>query len=191
MERNPYNSPYDTRHEEPVPESPELLNEEARREDADGDLLVAGDRTDHDPDHNPLNTDESDHDRLDTDGLDHNPVNTDTRAETPDTETPDDALAPHAETKDDLLAPEAVTIPEQRSPADEIDFDARWHDIKAGFVDDPRDSVEKADALIDEAVTALAARRQALVDSWKNHNDTEQLRLALREYRSLFDKLKG
>ncbi|GIH23901.1 hypothetical protein Aph01nite_22110 [Acrocarpospora phusangensis] len=101
------------------------------------------------------------------------------------------------ETPDDVLAPDAVTVPEQRLPEDvypqDIDFDARWHDIKAGFVDDPRDSVEKADALIDEAVSALAARRQALVDGWKNgdQNDTEQLRLALREYRSLFDKLKG
>ncbi|GAA1012277.1 hypothetical protein Aple_008040 [Acrocarpospora pleiomorpha] len=167
MERNPYNSPYETRHEEPVPDSPELLNEEARREDAaDVDLLVASDR----PDHDPLNTDESDHDRLDTDNIDHNPVN---------------------ETQDDVLTSPAVAIPEQRSPTDDINFDARWHDIKAGFVDDPRDSVEKADALIDEAVNALAARRQALVDGWKNHNDTEQLRLALREYRSLFDKLKG
>jgi hypothetical protein len=271
MERNPYNSPYDTdtrreRDEEPVPESPEPLAEEAHRE---GDRLVAGERTpgdahddpdatgDRDPLSDPFTTSEQDtlddphathkdrlndpdattdddrlndpyaagdQDRLndplatagqtDSDRLDdqfgdgsrertdvhdgpgpvHQPVTADGTPLTPALSDESDA---RFETPDDVLAPDSVTVPEQRVAGDvypqEIDFDARWHDIKAGFVDDPRDSVEKADALIDEAVSALAARRQALVDGWKNgdQNDTEQLRLALREYRSLFDKLKG
>ncbi|WP_066361871.1 hypothetical protein [Herbidospora mongoliensis] len=79
------------------------------------------------------------------------------------------------------------------SKVDDIDFDERWRDIKAAFVDDPRESVEKADVLIDEALSALTSKRQSLVDQWKNSgsNDTEQLRLALREYRDLFDRLKG
>ncbi|WP_214104335.1 hypothetical protein [Acrocarpospora catenulata] len=183
MERNPYTSPYDTRTEydpdqqveQPVPESPEPLAEEARREDA----LVAG--------------------RAETPGS--------PEAETdPDNEPLDnrDALAdPHPDPAHDILAAEADTIiPEQRTPeqgyppADAVpveDFEARWRDIKAGFVDDPRDSVAKADTMLDEAVSALAARRQALLDGWKNNdeNDTEQLRLALREYHELFARLKG
>nr|WP_062330373.1 hypothetical protein [Herbidospora sakaeratensis] len=100
--------------------------------------------------------------------------------------SPDAVDEAHRDTAGDLSDAEATTV-------DDIDFDDRWRDIKAAFVDDPRESVEKADALIDEAVSALAAQRQSLVDQWKNSgtNDTEQLRLALREYRNLFDRLKG
>ncbi|MCT9930443.1 hypothetical protein N5079_09465 [Planotetraspora sp. A-T 1434] len=79
-----------------------------------------------------------------------------------------------------------------------IDFDRRWHEIKAGFVDDPRSSVEQADALVEEAVAVFTTRRQALLDRWKNrdhndsdHNDTEALRLALRDYYALLLQLTG
>jgi len=71
------------------------------------------------------------------------------------------------------------------------DFVQRWHEIKASFVDDPRKSVEMADALVEEAVNALTAIREALSDRWRNAeaDDTEQLRLTLREYHALFDQL--
>lgn len=120
--------------------------------------------------------------------------------------SPDAVDEAHRDTAGDLSDAEAVTVDDTvddtvydtvdgpaPSAVDGIDFDERWRDIKAAFVDDPRESVEKADALIDEAVSALAATRQSLVDQWKNSgtNDTEQLRLALREYRNLFDRLKG
>ncbi|WP_051759126.1 hypothetical protein [Herbidospora cretacea] len=112
--------------------------------------------------------------------------------------SPDAVDEAHRDTAGDLSDAEAVTVDDTvddpaPSPVDDIDFDERWRDIKAAFVDDPRESVEKADALIDEAVSALASKRQSLVDQWKNSgtNDTEQLRLALREYRNLFDRLKG
>ncbi|MEV7969666.1 hypothetical protein AB0O34_27360 [Sphaerisporangium sp. NPDC088356] len=74
-----------------------------------------------------------------------------------------------------------------------IDFQQRWREVQAGFVDDPRDAVERADQLVEEAVTALTSRRQGLVDRWKNSDqgDTEQLRLALRDYRSLLEELVG
>jgi len=77
--------------------------------------------------------------------------------------------------------------------AEEVEFDRRWHEIKAGFVDDPRDSVEQADTLLEEAVAVFTSRRQSLVDRWKNtsQHDTEQLRLTLREYRALLDQLTG
>ncbi|WP_062355129.1 hypothetical protein [Herbidospora yilanensis] len=108
--------------------------------------------------------------------------------------SPDAVDEAHRDTAGDLSDAEAATVEDTTpSPVGDIDFDERWRDIKAAFVDDPRESVEKADALIDEAVSALAATRQSLVDQWKNSgtNDTEQLRLALREYRDLFDRLKG
>ncbi|MFI6484734.1 hypothetical protein ACIBH1_42905 [Nonomuraea sp. NPDC050663] len=71
----------------------------------------------------------------------------------------------------------------------------RWRDVQSGFVDEPRESVERADSLIDEVVTALttalSTRTNELRDRWKNagDNDTEQLRLALRDYRQVLERL--
>lgn len=69
----------------------------------------------------------------------------------------------------------------------------RWHEVQVAFVDDPRESVERADAMVEEAVSALSARRRDLMDDWKNlgQGDTERLRLALRDYRSLLERLTG
>ncbi|WP_248964552.1 hypothetical protein [Sphaerisporangium perillae] len=77
------------------------------------------------------------------------------------------------------------------------DFERRWRKVQASFVDDPREAVERADRLADEAVAAITSRKQGLVDRWKNgdqngdQNDTERLRLALRDYRSLLQELVG
>ncbi|GII54129.1 hypothetical protein Pth03_25180 [Planotetraspora thailandica] len=75
----------------------------------------------------------------------------------------------------------------------DADVERRWHEIKAQFVDDPRSSVEQAEALVEEAVTAFASRRRSLADRWKNSDggDTETLRLALREYHTLLARLTG
>ncbi|WP_031044480.1 hypothetical protein, partial [Streptomyces sp. NRRL F-5650] len=64
----------------------------------------------------------------------------------------------------------------------------------AGFVDAPRGSVEEADRVLEELGTrlteALAHRRRSLLGSWQQAGtDTEQLRLALRDYRELADRL--
>lgn len=69
----------------------------------------------------------------------------------------------------------------------------RWQDVQVAFVDDPRESVERADAMVEEAVSTLSTRRRELVDNWKNagQGDTERLRLALRDYRSLLERLTG
>ena len=69
----------------------------------------------------------------------------------------------------------------------------RWHEVQVAFVDDPRESVERADEMVEEVVSALSSRRQDLADGWKNlgQDDTERLRLALRDYRSLLERLTG
>jgi hypothetical protein len=64
----------------------------------------------------------------------------------------------------------------------------RWSEILTTFVDDPRGSVKMAadavDSAIEEIVTSVRARQQALASSWQDSGaDTEQLRSALREYR--------
>jgi hypothetical protein len=75
------------------------------------------------------------------------------------------------------------------------DLRRRWDQIQAGFVDEPRGAVEKADALVADAISKLAegfARTRAELDQqWKRGDavSTEDLRQALRQYRSFFTRL--
>lgn len=71
----------------------------------------------------------------------------------------------------------------------------RWSGIQAGFVDEPRHAVEEADALVAETMRRLAEvfadERRNLESQWE-HTDrvsTEDLRLAMRRYRSFFERL--
>jgi hypothetical protein len=87
-------------------------------------------------------------------------------------------------------------VPERLlDPADAERFRERWRDVQSGFVDDPAESVRTADALAAEAVEALsrsvATHRRALSDEIARHDapDTERLRLALRGYRDLLDRI--
>lgn len=65
----------------------------------------------------------------------------------------------------------------------------RWDDIQVSFVDGPRNSVQGADTLIQDIgatfEAALRQRRNQLAEGWQATSDTEQLRCALTQYRSL------
>jgi hypothetical protein len=71
----------------------------------------------------------------------------------------------------------------------------RWSDVQAGFVDEPRQAVEKADALVAEAIKRLAesfaTTRADLEQSWARGDNvsTEDLRLTLQRYRAFFGRL--
>lgn len=71
----------------------------------------------------------------------------------------------------------------------------RWAEVQAQFVDDPRAAVRGADSLVAELVQALvtsfADHKSALEAQWSRDEqpDTEQLRQALRRYRSFFSRL--
>ncbi len=75
------------------------------------------------------------------------------------------------------------------------DFRSRWDQIQAAFVDEPRGAVERADALVADAIAKLAegfARtRGELEEQWKRGDNvsTEDLRQGLRRYRSFFTRL--
>lgn len=75
------------------------------------------------------------------------------------------------------------------------EFRGKWDGIQAGFVDEPRRAVELADGLVAEAMTRLAEifanERKGLEGQWDRGGDvtTEDLRLALRRYRSFFSRL--
>lgn len=72
---------------------------------------------------------------------------------------------------------------------------ARWDSIQVGFVDEPRKAVQEADALVSDTIKRLsevfANERQNLEHQWgRNENvSTEDLRVALRRYRSFFSRL--
>jgi len=71
----------------------------------------------------------------------------------------------------------------------------RWDAIQVGFVDEPRKSVEEADGLVAVAMKRLAEQfaeeRSRLEHEWDRGSDvsTEDLRVALRRYRSFFARL--
>jgi hypothetical protein len=79
---------------------------------------------------------------------------------------------------------------------DVTDFRVRWADIQASFIDDPRRACEQADNLVDvvlKRITDYFARgRDDLVRRWDRGNEptsTEDLRMALKGYRGLIDRL--
>ena len=78
---------------------------------------------------------------------------------------------------------------------DAQDFRQRWEKIQISFVDEPRTAVQQADELVASAIKRLAEvfadERQKLESGWDNKSDvsTEDLRIALRRYRSFFDRL--
>ncbi len=75
------------------------------------------------------------------------------------------------------------------------DLRARWDAIQVGFVDEPRRAVEQADNLVAGAMKRLAEifaqERSNLEGQWDQGENvsTEDLRLALRRYRSFFSRL--
>ncbi len=85
---------------------------------------------------------------------------------------------------------------------DETDrWERRMRELAAGFVEEPRGAVEKADHALEEIAgrfeEAVERRRRTLRRSWEASEDrgpgsdaeTEQLRLALRDYRNLAERL--
>ena len=81
-------------------------------------------------------------------------------------------------------------------PHDESDkFNLRLQHAVTGFVDEPRSAVEEAAHVLEEVADrltqAVTKRRDTLHSSWesKGSDDTEQLRLALRDYRELTERL--
>jgi hypothetical protein len=71
----------------------------------------------------------------------------------------------------------------------------RWQALQARFVDDPREAVSDADALVAELLRDLAKTfddaRSGLESQWSRGDDvsTEELRMTLQRYRSFFERL--
>jgi hypothetical protein len=81
-------------------------------------------------------------------------------------------------------------IPQERTD----EYTARWDALKGGFVDEPRQAVAEADQLVrellDELQEVFRTQREGLEQGLDaDQASTEDLRVALRRYRSLFDRL--
>lgn len=74
-------------------------------------------------------------------------------------------------------------------------YRTRWDAIQTGFVDEPRKAVEEADTLVAEVMRRLAEvfadERKRLEAEWERTDrvSTEDLRQAMRRYRSFFERL--
>ena len=86
--------------------------------------------------------------------------------------------------------------PGQLFPDNELnELRARWDKAQIGFVDEPRAAVKQADSLVATVVKRIAeqfaAERAELEHQWDRGDNvsTEDLRQALRRYRSFFDRL--
>jgi hypothetical protein len=72
---------------------------------------------------------------------------------------------------------------------------ARWDNVQASFVDDPKECVQKADGLVADLVEQLTRSfshsRSQLEEQWARGEDasTEDLRITLKHYREFFDRL--
>lgn len=79
--------------------------------------------------------------------------------------------------------------------ASSSDFERRWEQIQVTFVDDPRQAVREAEALVGEVVDELTQmftkQRADLERTWSRGEDvsTEDLRVGLQRYRSFFRRL--
>jgi hypothetical protein len=91
--------------------------------------------------------------------------------------------------------PGSVTEPDLGSlfgEADAQSFHERWRDVQLRFVDSPREATTEAARLVDEAVDKLTASLKAQKGTVSGESDdTEQLRVALRGYRDILNRILG
>jgi hypothetical protein len=94
---------------------------------------------------------------------------------------------------------DTATTNEERLAAllDESDaeqFRDRWQSIQSTFVDEPKQSVEQADALVTEVIQRLTEtfqqERRSLEEQLDSNDvSTEDRRVTLQRYRSFFERL--
>ncbi|MFD4431189.1 hypothetical protein [Nocardia sp. NPDC058497] len=102
---------------------------------------------------------------------------------------------PESQAETTAAPTEEDETPQLLTTEDEEGFRERWREVQNKFVDDPRDAVLTADTLVAEVMqtlaTTFAEHKQELEGQWNRGEraDTEDLRMALRHYRSFFNRL--
>jgi hypothetical protein len=72
-------------------------------------------------------------------------------------------------------------------------YEDRWSAIQAGFIDDPRRTVESAGALVaeiwDDIARAITDEREGVDDRWQSaESSTDDFRVAMQDYRTLYTR---
>ncbi|CAN5370229.1 hypothetical protein BH09ACT7_BH09ACT7_30500 [soil metagenome] len=104
-------------------------------------------------------------------------------------------VAQTATANPDTANPNTMSQDALFAESDLSELRARWNDVQATFVDDPKDCVQKADGLVSDAVeqltTSFSHARSRLEEQWARGEEasTEDLRLALKRYREFFERL--
>ena len=125
----------------------------------------------------------------------------------PEITTADWAMGKRPTASTEARAPQSVSAEQNSTPlmaagngplfsGDELQgLRTRWKEIQTAFVDEPRKAVEQADGLVASAMKRLAEvfaqERSGLEQQWDRGDrvSTEDLRIALRRYRTFFDRL--
>lgn len=111
-------------------------------------------------------------------------IGTGAQVGTPTTPSTPSAVTPPADTE------RARLVPAERAES----YSTRWDAVKGTFVDEPRQAVAQADELVGELLEELERlfrdQRSSLEHGLDaDETSTEDLRQALRRYRSFFDRL--
>jgi hypothetical protein len=133
--------------------------------------------------------------RRDTDGEPAEATATDGRAggsarPESDGAAPGTTSAAGSATGQDVPADPERFVPAERAKG----FAARWAELKGDFVDEPRDAVHKADALVGDVLDEIAKvfteqRSRIEHDLDTDSTSTEDLRQAMHRYRKFFERL--
>ena len=75
------------------------------------------------------------------------------------------------------------------------EYRQRFDALQSEFIEEPRDAVEKAERLMEEAIDRMAKamrdQMQTIHRDVDGNGDTEHLRLAMRSYRMMIDSIGG
>ena len=90
-----------------------------------------------------------------------------------------------------VMSSESALLPE----GDRSKYQEQWGSIQTKFIDEPKECVQEADALvagvIQQLATKFAEQRTSLEQQWGSGGEasTEDLRQALQHYRAFFQRL--
>lgn len=100
-----------------------------------------------------------------------------------------------SENRNAEMSNEAEQLASLFTPDVAKEFRSRWDAVQSSFVDDPKQSVRQADELVAQVMKNLTqtfSNERARLEGQLNQSDkasTENLRVALRRYRSFFERL--
>ena len=119
---------------------------------------------------------------------DADPTGADTTGADPTAAAPAAAAPAEDKLPGSVAEPDLGTI---FAEADAQSFHDQWRDVQLRFVDSPKEATAEAAGLLDEVVDKLATNLRAQKESLSNEtsDDTEQLRVELRGYRDILNRI--